>query len=283
MLDREEYIEQAHFFRTLKSRIEEGIPTQDLLSSVQEEILATTKLPMALDFMAGELKMQGVFGTAMAKLPHYFTAFQSFVVGEAERVQGQFDLRLAAGNPGSRSQLSSRGSYSAGLVSVSIRVDRPQSPGLRRRSDRDGAGSDLRRRLARMDLDRPAASRLGRHCRPDLRSQRPPPGTARATGESGRRPAAGGFVPDHARDVSRLANRRKDPFLLFAALHRQLGYPEVPRRQPIDQTPEIIPGLLRRVERMETRLKLLEEEQRGGIDISRFYGPVPPEQTDNAP
>ena len=61
-----------------------------------------------------------------------------------------------------------------------------------------------------------------------------------------------------------LANRRKDPILLFAALHRQLGYPEVPRRQRIDQSPEIIPALLRRVERMETRLKLLEEEQRGG-------------------
>jgi hypothetical protein len=27
---------------------------------------------------------------------------------------------------------------------------------------------------------------------------------------------------------------------------------------------------------METRLKLLEEEQRGGIDISRFYSPPPP-------
>ena len=84
MLDREEYIEQAHFFRTLKSRIGEGLSTQDLLSSVREEILATTKLPMAIDFMAGELKLQGVFGTAMTKLPHYFTPFQSFVVAEAE-------------------------------------------------------------------------------------------------------------------------------------------------------------------------------------------------------
>jgi hypothetical protein len=70
-----------------------------------------------------------------------------------------------------------------------------------------------------------------------------------------------------------LANRRKDPILLFAALHRQLGYPEVPRRLPVDQTPEIVPALARRVERMETRLKLIEEEQRGGIDISRFYSP----------
>ena len=50
---------------------------------------------MAIDFMAGELKLQGVFGTAMTKLPHYFTAFQSFVVGEAESDKGQFDLPLA--------------------------------------------------------------------------------------------------------------------------------------------------------------------------------------------
>ena len=73
-----------------------------------------------------------------------------------------------------------------------------------------------------------------------------------------------------------LANRRKDPFLLFAALHRQLGYPEIPPRKPIDQTPEITAALLRRMERVETRLKLLEEEQRGGIDISRFTAPPSP-------
>jgi hypothetical protein len=31
------------------------------------------------------------------------------------------------------------------------------------------------------------------------------------------------------------------------------------------------------VERLETRIKLLEEELRGGIDITRFYGPPKPE------
>jgi hypothetical protein len=30
---------------------------------------------------------------------------------------------------------------------------------------------------------------------------------------------------------------------------------------------------MRRMERLETRLKLLEEEQKGGIDLSKFYGP----------
>ncbi len=95
MLDREEYIEQAHFFRTLKARIGEGLSTQDLLASVREEILATTKLPMAIDFMASELKLHGVFGTAMSQLPHYFTPFQSFVVAEAESDNSHFDLPLA--------------------------------------------------------------------------------------------------------------------------------------------------------------------------------------------
>ena len=69
------------------------------------------------------------------------------------------------------------------------------------------------------------------------------------------------------------ANRRKDPLLLFAALHRQLGYPAIPRLEPIDRTPEIIPSLIRRLERLETRIKLIEEEQKGGIDLTKFYGP----------
>ena len=69
------------------------------------------------------------------------------------------------------------------------------------------------------------------------------------------------------------ANRRKDPLHLFAALHRQLGYPAIPRLEPIDRTPEIIPSLIRRLERLETRIKLVEEEQKGGIDLTKFYGP----------
>ena len=68
-----------------------------------------------------------------------------------------------------------------------------------------------------------------------------------------------------------LANRAKDPLFLFAALQRHLGYPQVPRPKPVDETPALIPQLMRRVERLETRTKLLEEEQRGGIDITRFY------------
>ena len=60
--------------------------------------------------------------------------------------------------------------------------------------------------------------------------------------------------------------------MLFAALQRHLGYPSVPRPPRADEQKNVLPLLLRRVERLEARLKLVEEEQRGGIDLSRFMG-----------
>ncbi len=95
MLDREEYVEQAHFFRTLAERNALGTSTQDLLGMVREEVLSTTKLPLAIDFLTGELKLNGVFHPAMAKLAHYFTPFQTYVISEAESDTGRFDMVLA--------------------------------------------------------------------------------------------------------------------------------------------------------------------------------------------
>jgi hypothetical protein len=67
------------------------------------------------------------------------------------------------------------------------------------------------------------------------------------------------------------ANRHKDLLLLFSALHRHLGYPQVPRPKPPDPQQHLLPMLARRVEQLEARLKLVEQEQRGGIDLERFY------------
>lgn len=71
-----------------------------------------------------------------------------------------------------------------------------------------------------------------------------------------------------------LANRRKDPRYLFSALQRQLGYPEAPRPERPDESRELVPNLLRRVELLETRLRMLEEEQRQGVvDLTKLYPP----------
>jgi hypothetical protein len=72
-----------------------------------------------------------------------------------------------------------------------------------------------------------------------------------------------------------LANRKKDPLFLFSSLNRQLGYPQVPRVKPADKEQALLPQLARRLEQLESRLKLLEEEQRGGLDLTKFYQPPP--------
>src|SRR5437773_4812647 len=84
VLDQEEYIEQAYFFHAFRQRQLEGQPSQEVLSRIDEELLSTTRLPMAVQFMATELKHTGLLGSAVAKLPHYFTPFQAFVIGKSE-------------------------------------------------------------------------------------------------------------------------------------------------------------------------------------------------------
>ena len=54
VLDREEYIEQAYFFRVLRERLESGQPTQDVLERIDQEILSITRLPYAIQFLAAE-------------------------------------------------------------------------------------------------------------------------------------------------------------------------------------------------------------------------------------
>src|SRR6187455_350185 len=95
MLAREEYIEQAHLFRTLSERLTDNVPMQELLEYVKQEVLSTTRLPLAIDFLLTELRHIGMMSTAMERLPHYFTPFQTYVMQEAEAERGRFDLRIA--------------------------------------------------------------------------------------------------------------------------------------------------------------------------------------------
>src|SRR5262245_38158120 len=95
MLEREEYVEQAYLFKALRERLQENMATQDLLVWIKEEILSTTRLPLAMDFLSAELKLHGVFSPAMAKLLHYFSPFQTYVIAEAENERGKFDIRVA--------------------------------------------------------------------------------------------------------------------------------------------------------------------------------------------
>src|SRR5579859_5381551 len=83
-LDREEYIEQAYFFRVLRERMAEDMATQTVLERIDQEILSTTRLPMAVQFLAAELKHSGLLSSGFVRLSHYFTPFQAFVVAGTE-------------------------------------------------------------------------------------------------------------------------------------------------------------------------------------------------------
>jgi hypothetical protein len=69
------------------------------------------------------------------------------------------------------------------------------------------------------------------------------------------------------------ANRGRDPLFLFAALQRQLNYPEVPRPRPKDDTQSRIEALQTKLREMEARLRLVEGEVRGQVDLSQFGKP----------
>jgi hypothetical protein len=271
MLDREEYVEQAYLFRTLRERMAQNLVAQELIESIRDELLATTKLPMALDFLSSELKHIGLFAPAMARLGHYFTGFQTYLIEESEKDTGRFDFRIALEILEREAEYRARGTTPQGMFMYQFeclcRNRLSYEKGL------DAMATDpiydeawkawfatLARQVGIIDFADLIYVRSQYYVQVQTRQNRAPhePEKPVLFGEKEGRIA--------------LANRRKDPLFLFNALQRQLGYPGVPRPRTSEESQSVIGTLLRQVHRLDVRLKLLEEEQKGGIDITQFYG-----------
>ncbi|HEY5314581.1 MAG TPA: hypothetical protein VIK18_18760 [Pirellulales bacterium] len=272
MLEREEYIEQAYFFRALNERMRQNMATQDLLVALRDEVLSTTKLTMALDFLASELKLSGGFAPAMARLAHYFTPFQTFVIGEAESEQGRFDFRVALEILERDARYRAEGASPQGMFLFQFESLCRNRLGYDRGLEAisrdplfDAAWSEwiltVRRQVGLVDFADLIYVRSQHYVNQRRRQQLDLDGPEKPVlfGEKEGKIA--------------LANRQKDPLWLFAALERHLNYPTVPKPRPVDEAKNLLPGIIRRLERVESRLKLLEEEQKGGIDLARFYQP----------
>ena len=280
MLEREELIEQAYLYKMLSERIPQGIPLQEVLEQVCEESLATTKLPLAIDYLLGELRYYGVMAPAMSHLNHYFTPFQTYLIEEAEQEGGRFDIRTAVEvlkceveyrtsepSPAGlflfqfESLCRNRLSYDRGLKAIS------------RDAFFDPSWQEwiliVRRQIGIVDF----ADMV--YVRSQHYYQR------RFGQDSAEKPEQPILFGTKEGKIA-WANRKKDPLFLFAALQRQLGYPEVPRPKVFDDTPQVTARLVRRMEQLEGRIQLLEEEQRGGIDLSNFFrGELPfPDSSD---
>jgi hypothetical protein len=271
LLEHAEYVEQAYFFKTLGDRLPEQIPLQELLGALKFELLASTRLPMAVDFLLTELKHSGMMSVAMLRLPHYFAPFQAYLIGEAEAERGQFDMRIAVRILEAEAEFRAAGVSSAGLFLF-------QFESLARNRLRYGDG------LKAISLD-PAYDNDWQDFILSVRNEIGLVEFAdlvfmRSENYLARKKQANLSVDDSPKALFgdkegriAFANRGKDPNYLFAAMQRHLHYPRVPRPVPPDPSRELVPLLLRRVERLESRLKLIEEENRGGLDITKFYDP----------
>jgi hypothetical protein len=273
MLEREEYVEQAYLYRSLSERLPQNLALQECLRQVKEELLATAKLPMAVDYLRTELEHSGLLAPAMAKLSHYFTPFQTYIMAEAENERGRFDLRVALQILRAEAEYRADGASPQGLLVFHFEILCRNR--LRYDQGFTAMASDpwfdenwrewigiVRRQIGIIDFaDLVYVRSQFYHKRREIQAgETLPPEKPILFGEKEGKIA--------------FANRQKDPLFLFAAMQRHLGYPTVPRTKPYDDTPQLIPSLMRRLERAEQRLKLLEEEQReGAFDITKFYKP----------
>lgn len=263
MLDRDEYVEQAYLFRTLRERGEQDMSTQELLVTIRHEVLSTTKLPMALEFMSTELRHTGGFASAMAHLQHYFTPFQTYVVREAEREEGRFDFRVALEILESEAKYRAQGVSLQGIFLYQFeticRNRLEYDPGLKAMAEDpmyDDAWREwiltVRRQVGVVDFADMVYVRSQHYVTLRGREEKP-------------------VLFGEREGKIALANRSKDPLYLFSALARHLGYPSVPRPKQMQSENDLLLLAQRRLERLETRVKLLEEELRGGINLPRFY------------
>ncbi len=267
VLEREEYVEQVYFFHVFRERLASNFAAQEILSHVHQEILTTTRLPLAIQYLATELKHSGLLAPGFARLPHYFTPFQTFVIRQAEEAGARFSVEVALhvleGEARYRSAEPSRpGLFIYQFESMS-RNRLGYGEGLTSMAG-DAFFDDtwreymetVRRNVGEVDIADLIYVRSELYVKDQLRSNPDQPGPPPLFGEKEGKIAK--------------ASHGRDPLFLFAALQRQLGYPAVPRPITKDDPAAKFTALQTKVRELEMRLKLLEAEARGRVDLTQF-------------
>jgi hypothetical protein len=271
ILDREEYIEQAYFFRVMRERLATGMATQEVLERIDQEILSTTRLPYAIQFLAAELKHSGLLSSGFGRLTHYFTPFQAFVIRATEEEGRRFSMDTALLVLQREAEYRSGESRSSGLFVYQFEVLSRNRLGyddglIAMTSDPfySKEWSEFVQMVRYQGGTVEFADLV--YLRSDLYVQE-----QRKSNPEYEPPVPPLFGEKEGK-ISR-ANRGRDPLYLFAALQRQLNYPEVPRVKPRDDLEGKVEILQARLRDMEQRLKLVESEVRGQVDLSQFGKP----------
>lgn len=281
LLPREEYIEQEYFFRVYRERLQDNVPSQEILKTIQEEILATTRLPMAVDFIRAEIMHCGRISDAMQRLGHYFTPFQTFVMARAEDDVSKFEQVTALQILERQARYIAEGHCRPGLFIYQFEcVTRNRlgfADGLRAMAV-DPAYDERWQQWIRKVIHQLGVAELSElvyrasaHYRNRRQSAAAPTqetsDTSTHDGEDSKL-----SEPLFAEQDGRIAraNIGRDPLYFFAALQRQLNYPAVPQFRKF-QSEKLPPFLEARLVKIEQRLKITEMELKGGIDLTRFY------------
>jgi hypothetical protein len=279
-LDREEFVEQAYFWRTFRERLQDGDPSQEILDGIREELLSTSNLPMAIEFLLGEMKQNGRLSDGLVLMPHYFSAFQAFVMTQADDERIRFDIFIALRILEHEAEyLASDHATPSGLFIYQFeciaRNRLGYDFGMRAISDDPMFDNDWRDWVLWVNKQLGAAE----FCEfLYLRSQYAVEEKRRAIQDHNWQPDVAILFGAREGRIAK-ANKGKDPLYMFAALQRQLGYPKVPRPERRNDSSKVFhPMLEQRLQQLEKRLKLIEQEAKGGIDLSEFY--AKPEASD---
>lgn len=279
-LSREEYIEQAYFFRTYRERLADAQPAQEVLATIYEEVLATTNLPLAIEFLKGEILLNGRISDGMALLPHYFTPFQTFVMLRAEDDKSKFEQKIALQILEREAEYLSESPKATGLFVYQFECIAHNrlgyDDGLKAMAADPFFNEDW------SDWILKVRHQLGATDFADMiyyRSEHFVNERRRRTGDTDYQPSYPILFGVQEGRIAK-ANSGKEPMYMFAALHRQIGYPGVPRLKPKSPGSVIHPLLEKRLQRIEQRLRLVEQEAKDSIDLSEFYA-KPPEFDDD--
>lgn len=271
ILEREEYVEQAYFFRVLRERMAGDMAAQDILSRLHEELLSTTRLPYAVQFLAAELKHTGLLSSGFARLPHYFTPFQAFVVSRTEEERLRFNVETALLVLEREAQYRAGEPTAAGLFVYQFetlcRNRLGYEPGLVSMAGDPFYDRDWKDYI---DLVRLQAGAVDFADLVYVRSQWYLSEKRRQ--EPAYEPRVPALFGEKEGKIAK-ASYGRDPLFLFGALQRQLGYPEVPRPRPREDLGGQVEALKTKLQQMEQRLMLLESEVRGQVDLSQFGKP----------
>jgi len=269
VLDREEYVEQAYFFRMFRERLKENLASQEILGRLHEEILTTTRLPMAIQFLATELKHAGLLAPGMRHLSHYFTPFQAFVASKAEQEGLRFSvdsaLQILEGEAQYRAGMPTQAGLFVYQIEVLSRHRLGYDDGILAMVH-DAFYDDEWRAYA--TVVRKSIGEVDFANLVYLRSQTYVEDQVKIDQDQTFPPTLFGIKEGKIAKAS----RGRDPLFLFAALQRQLNYPAVPRNVSRDDPLTKLVTLQAKVRELELKVKVLEMESRGQSDVLKDLG-----------